>query len=475
MWISSTSAYNKPVATFTQDEILTVWQRASAALARQVNPDNYRIWIEGLAASAPTEGGARLTLAAPNHYFEEWVRTNYWSDILEAVRLSNDALDVELVVRKSAAAGKPAVVQTAPGSGSAVAASAVEDPRASAELLARFRFDNYVVGTNNKFAATIAEHVAKHPGVEYNPLYIHGGTGLGKTHLIQAIGNYVIEHLPQARVRYLSMQDLVSRLIQSFRHQDTQILERQLGTYDVLLVDDVQHIMGKDSSSKVFFAIFNTLYHAQKQIVLTSDVTPAELGQLDERIRSRFGAGLVAEITPPDVETRCKILRKKVEILLDRHPGAPVRSISDETLMYLAESINSNVRELEGALLQLNAQAAVQNAVIDVAFAERALSHLALGTRSLTGRQILAFVAKYFQTTESDLRSAARQRSIAEPRQLVMFLCKELTTMSFPDIGTLLNRDHSTVMHGYQKIRDRLAKDPVYRSNIDALKRAIRH
>lgn len=454
----------------THDELLTVWQRASAALAKQINPDNYQTWIEGLKVIAATDGSSRLVLAAPNHYFEDWVRSKYWPDILEAVRLSNDSVELELRVHKASEATAP----TTP-SKPVAPASTQEDPRAGAELLPKFRFDNYVEGENNKFAYVIARQVAEHPGTDYNPLYIHGGTGLGKTHLIQAIGNLVLERNSAARVRYLSMQDLISRLIQSFRHHDTQILERQLGTYDVLLVDDVQHIGGKESSSKVFFAIFNTLYHAQKQIVLTSDVPPAELGALDERIRSRFGAGLVAEITPPDTETRFKILRKKVEQLLDRHPAAPVRSIDDATLMYLAESIQSNVRELEGALLQLNAQAAVQNATIDIAFAERALSHLALGSRSLTGKQILAFIAKNFHTSEADLRSSARQRSVAEPRQLVMYLCKELTTMSFPDIGVLLNRDHSTVMHGYHKIRDRLAKDPVFRSNMDALKRGIRH
>lgn len=336
----------------------------------------------------------------------------------------------------------------------------------------RYTFDTFVVGSNNTLAHAASLAVAESPGEVYNPLFIYGGVGLGKTHLMHSISHFILDQNPSAKVLYVTSEVFTNELIEAIRNRsDTASItdfRRKYRNIDVLLIDDIQFIIGKESTQEEFFHTFNTLYEAKKQIIISSDKPPKDIETLEERLRSRFEWGLTVDIQSPDYETRMAILKKKEEL-----DGL---SIDDEVMQYIAANVKSNIRELEGALTQIVARSRLINKEVDVALAEEALKDLISPNdkRDITPELIVNIVAEHYNINPADMISKKKSRNIAYPRQVCMFLCRELTGTSLKDVGTYLGgRDHTTIMHGVDKIEKDLLADNTLRSTIDVLKKKI--
>ena len=320
---------------------------------------------------------------------------------------------------------------------------------AEANLNPRYTFDTFVVGANNKFAHAAALAVAESPAEMYNPLFIYGGAGLGKTHLMHSIAHYILEKDDNAKVLYVTSENFTNELIESIRGDNANPIKfrEKYRSIDVLIIDDIQFIIGKEGTQEEFFNTFNELQEKRKQIVISSDKPPKEFKTLEERLRSRFEMGLIADIQPPDYETRMAILRKKEEI-----DGL---NIDNDILDYIAANINSNIRELEGALNKVVALGKLENKVVTLDLAEEALKDIISPTakKEITAERIVEVVADQYNINPQDLIGSKKSKNIAYPRQIAMYLCRNLTNMSFQDIGAYLgNRDHSTILHGYDKI-----------------------
>ena len=336
----------------------------------------------------------------------------------------------------------------------------------------RYTFDTFIVGGNNRFAQTAALSVSESPGEAYNPLYIYGGPGLGKTHLVHAIGNFIFNQNPDTKVLYVTSEEFVNEVIESIRsaNSTTQMskLRDKYRTVDVLMIDDIQFMIGKESTQEEFFHTFNTLHGAGKQIILTSDQPPKDMTTLEERIRTRFEMGLMADIGEPDYETRMAILRSKME-----HDNV---SFPDEVLNYIAENIRSNVREIEGALNKLNAFRDLQKTEITIDIAKQELVSIISPNRQreITAQTIIEAVAEYYSLTMDQMISKDRKKSVARPRQIAMYLCREMISSPLDAIGKLLGgRDHATIIHGYNRIVDEMKTDSELEREIITIKNKI--
>ena len=336
----------------------------------------------------------------------------------------------------------------------------------------RYTFDTFVVGSNNSLAHAASLAVAESPAEVYNPLFIYGGVGLGKTHLMHSIAHYVMENKPDAKVLYVTSEVFTNELIEAIRNRsDTSSIQefrRKYRNIDILLIDDIQFIIGKESTQEEFFHTFNALYESKKQIIISSDKPPKEFETLEERLLSRFEWGLPVDIQSPDYETRMAILRKKGE--LDGY------TIDDEVLNYIATNVKSNIREIEGALTKIVAVSRLKNIEVNVVLAEEVLKDLISSDvkKNVTVESITDIVAEHFGITASDILSSKKSRNIAHPRQICMYLCRELTDVSLKDIGQKLGkRDHSTILHGCNKIAEDLKEDTSLQSVIDILKKKI--
>jgi chromosomal replication initiator protein len=336
-----------------------------------------------------------------------------------------------------------------------------------AMLNPRYTFSSFVVGASNQFAHAASRAVAAQPGHHYNPLFIYGGVGLGKTHLVNAIGHAVLERRPEARVAYLATDTFVNDLISSLRRDRMEEFKQRLRGVDLLIVDDVQSLSGRERTQDEFFHTFNTLHSQHAQIVLTSDKVPKDISGLEERLRSRFEWGLIADLQPPDVETRVAILERKAEI-----EGI---SISHEVALFLADQVASNVRELEGALTRLGAHASLHRHEITLEYAREAMQSLRPARQSLvTYDAIVGAVCERFGLRPADLASRRRSRHVALPRQVAMYLCRRMLNASFPHLGELFQRDHSTVIHGVTTIEHRVKDDPSFLLTVEQLEDSIR-
>lgn len=338
----------------------------------------------------------------------------------------------------------------------------------NANLNPKYTFDTFVVGPNNKFAHAAALAVADTPAARYNPLFIYGGVGLGKTHLMHSIAHQIIRNDPQLRVLYVTSEKFTSELIEAIRSKNNIAFKEKYRNIDVLLIDDIQFIIGKESTQEEFFHTFNNLYEKNKQIVISSDKPPKEFTTLEERLSSRFAAGLTVDISSPDYETRMAVLRKKEEM---EH-----YSIDDTILKYIASNVISNIRELEGALTKVIAYAKLSNCELTMEMAEEALKDIIHTdqNRVITSQLIMDVVAEHFGFQTSDLVSHKRNKDIAYPRQITMYLCREMTGLSLQQIGKDLgNRDHTTIRHGCEKIASDLKKDLALQENIDVIKKKI--
>ena len=340
-----------------------------------------------------------------------------------------------------------------------------------AHLNPKYKFDTFVVGSSNKFAHSASLAAAESPGDTYNPLYLYGGPGLGKTHLMHSIGHFILEQNPDMKVLYATSEEFTNEVIESIRSGNAASmtkLREKYRTVDVLMIDDVQFIIGKESTQEEFFHTFNVLHSARKQIILSSDKPPKEIETLDERFRSRFEWGLIADIQPPDYETRMAILRKNAETCS--------RKINDEIIKYIATNIKSNIRDLEGAFNKIVAAGKLNKVDVTLELAEEALKDIIYPdkSREITPTLIINIVSEHFGVKPEDIMSKKRNSEFVLPRQIVMYLCRELTETSYVDIGKLLGKkDHTTVMHGVKKITGEMAVNEELKNKVDIIIKKI--
>jgi len=425
------------------------WDTISQRLRESLNASTFANWF---GAATPVEQDAEtLVVAVPNEFTKTWIEGHFGS-LLNAAAAEHD-LTLELRVAVSEAVAAAKAEAAAEG---AEDAGPEEGPVTSVRgLNPRYTFDLFVIGPSNRFAHAAALAVAESPAQAYNPLFIYGSTGLGKTHLLQAVGQYVAQQHRDLSVRYVTTETVLNEFVDALRDKNTAGFKIRYRTYDVLLVDDIQFIEGKDTLQEEFFHTFNSLYEAGKQIIISSDRQPRELATLEARLKSRFEWGLITDIQPPDLETRIAILRKKVAT--DRLDVA-----DKDVLTFIADRVTSNIRELEGALTRVIAYASLTGRPITVSVADEVLKDLFPGgsARAITVEQVQAAVCEWFGVSQADLRGDKRPQSIAYPRHIAMYLCRELTDQSLPKIGAKFGgRDHSTVMHGVRRIGDLIRED----------------
>ena len=339
---------------------------------------------------------------------------------------------------------------------------------AAAALDARYTFETFVVGSSNQFAQAACLAVAEHPSAAYNPLFIYGGVGLGKTHLLHAIGHRLTQSHPQIRVQYLSTEKFTNELIGAIRYDKTQEFRQRYRTMDLLLIDDVQFLSGKERTQEEFFHTFNDLHESRRQIVLSSDRSPKEIPEIEERLRSRFEWGLIADIQPPDFETRVAILKKKAE--LDRLP------LPDDVAYFIATKVKSNIRELEGSLIRIRAFCTLSGRELSLDLAQEVLANIwGPDERRIAIEDIQRRVAEVFKVRPQDLRAKTRTKAVAFPRQVAMYLTRQLTSDSYADIGRGFGgKDHTTVLYAVQKIEGLLQEDPQFQKTIDHIITTIR-
>lgn len=415
----------------------TLWNRCVRDLQAELPEQQFNTWIRPLQA---VENGSVLRLLAPNRFVVDWLQQHYYERILELVDNAGGASEVVVEVGSRHAA-VPQVVSMTPAFSRDVQAAVVS------RLNPDFTFANFVEGKSNQLARAAASQIAENPGKSYNPLFIYGGVGLGKTHLMQAIGNAMIAREPGSRVSYVHSERFVGDMVKGLQHNTISEFKRLYRSLDALLIDDIQFFAGKERSQEEFFHTFNALLEGQRQIVLTCDRYPKEVNGLEERLKSRFGWGLTVAIEPPELETSVAILKSKAAF-----EGA---DLPDEVAFFIAKRIRSNVRELEGALRRVIANSRFSGRPIELDFAKEALKDLlALQDRLVSIENIQKTVADYFKIRVADLLSKRRSRSIARPRQFAMALAKELTNHSLPEIGDAFGgRDHTTVLHGCRRIK----------------------
>jgi chromosomal replication initiator protein len=431
-----------------------LWKSCVEQLEGELSEQQLNTWIRPLHA---IEDQHSLRLLAPNRFVLDWVKDHFFQRIDELV----DSLCVDTPTRVSLEIGSHTIDQQlsnteAPNSESELKFIPKLGPvplKFNTNLNPNFTFDNFVEGKSNQLARAASIQVACHPGVAYNPLLIYGGVGLGKTHLMHAIGNRILENNAQTKVVYLHSERFVGDMVKALQHNKIDDFKRHYRSVEGLLIDDIQFFAGKERSQEEFFHTFNALLESQQQIILTCDRYPKEVDGLEERLKSRFGWGLTQAIEPPELETRVAIMQRKAEEAQVKLPG--------EVAFFIAKRIRSNIRELEGALRRVIANAQFTGKLITLDFAKEALRDLlALQDKLVTTDNIQKTVAEYFKIRVSDLLSVRRSRSITRPRQLAMALSKELTNQSLPEIGEAFGgRDHTTVLHACRKIKELRERD----------------
>lgn len=441
------------------------WEKAVASVKQQVSPEVFNLWIKPLRPGKNLADG-RLEILCHNDFAADYVR-NHYGTLLESAIAVERGTHQPLSFRADpdaenppeepqpqeprTRADPPAETQTAPVT------------PAAAGLMERYTFEYFVVGACNQFAHAAASRVADGPPLVYNPLYMHGGTGLGKTHLLHAIGHKVLKDRPQAKVRYTSSEKFMTLFIDYTRMGRVNDFKSQFRSVDMLLVDDIHFFAGKKGTQEEFFHTFNALYGDAKQIILTSDSLPLDM-VLDERLRSRFAQGLVVDLHPPDLETRVAILKKKaIAEGIDLH---------DDVAFFLADAIHTNVRELEGALIRVFALASMEKAPITMALVKESLRNILKNPerRVIPIEEIQRTVATFYKISPMDLRSNKRSREFSHPRQIAMYLCKKLTNHSYPEIGLQFGgRDHTTVLYAVGRVNERQSEDSTLAKQLQSL------
>ena len=417
-----------------------IWDQVLTRVETKVNRHSYYTWFKP--TSFVSDKGTSLQIRVPNALFRDWLNKHYAAVMSEALsEVHRQGCEVFFVTDEAIPPEElPALPEPTPEP------DVQEVVSEAGSLAPRYSFDTFIVGPSNQFAHAASRAVAEAPSRSYNPLFIYGGVGLGKTHLMHAIGHYVLNHQRSLKLTYISSERFMNEMINAVRYDRILDFRERYRSVDVLLVDDIQFIAGKEGTQNEFFHTFNALYDSQKQIVISSDCPPHEIKSLEERLRSRFEWGLIADIQPPDLETKIAILKKKAE-----SEGIP---LPDNVAIYIAGKIKSNIRELEGSLIRLIAYASLTGREISLPLAQDVLRNiLQHDEKAVTIEIIQKFVADYYQLKLGDLKSRNNSKSIAMPRQIAMYLCKGLTSASLPEIGRSFGgKHHSTVIHSIRKI-----------------------
>ena len=437
-----------------------LWKRCLERLEEELSAQQFNTWIRPLHVM---ENGPVLRLLAPNRFVQEWVRERFLARIGELVgECGGDSRPISIEVgSQSLPAPKP------PSPGQIVSRGSGRRPQFVGRLNPGFTFETHVEGKSNQLARAAAHQVGENPGGAYNPLFIYGGVGLGKTHLMQAAGNLMLKHRPEANVAYVHSERFVADMVKALQHNAINEFKRLYRGLDALLIDDIQFFIGKERSQEEFFHTFNALLEGQRQVIITADRFPKELEGVEERLVSRFGSGLIVSIEPPELETRVAILIKKAK--------QEDVDLSEEVAFFIAKRVRSNVRELEGALRKILASAHFTGSQIDIALVTDSLKDLlSFQERLVTINNIQKTVAEYYKIRLADLHSKNRARQVARPRQVAMTLAKEITEHSLPEIGEAFGgRDHTTVLHACRKIRDLAGKDARIKEDLDNLMRLL--
>lgn len=439
-----------------EHNIYSLWQETLASLQKKINKQAYDTWVSTMKPLLMQQ--KTLYIEVPNHFSRDWLNDRYAPLIKSTIQeLAKKDLDLYFILE---------------GDSLPVLSTELHEPdkwsgREStvfSYLNPKYTFDTFVVGNSNRFAHAASLAVAESPARSYNPLFIYGGVGLGKTHLMHAIGHFIRQQSKHFRVSYVTSEKFTNELINSIRDDKTLEFRNRYRNMEVLLIDDIQFLAGKERTQEEFFHTFNTLYEANRQIVISSDRPPKEIPTLEDRLRSRFEWGLISDIQPPDLETRIAILRKKAQL-----DGL---SIPDGTIAYIADRIQSNIRELEGALIRVTAYRSLKGEEVTPEMAASVLKDI-LPTqkpRQITIPLIYQTVADYYNLQPIELKSKKRNRAISYPRQIAMYLCRELTDSSLPKIGEFFGgRDHTTVIHAHEKIATERANNPTLESIITDL------
>jgi len=439
-----------------------VWQEALTRIESQLSKPSFEAFLKAMRPVALNQDV--FVFSVPSLFAKEWLEGRYRGLIAETLReVLTRGVDVQFVVAegdsRSAAAAAPA--PTIPPRVDVPAPSGRVDVRA---LTGKYTFDTFVVGSGNRFACAAAKAVAEAPARAYNPLFIYGGVGLGKTHLLQAIGQQVLARSPAARVMYVSSERFTNDLINAIRDDKMVEFRNRYRNVDVLAIDDIQFLAGKERTQEEFFHTFNTLHESSRQLIISSDRPPREIPTLEDRLRSRFEWGLIADIQPPDYETRIAILRKKAE--------RDAIVLPDDVAQYIAQRISSNIRELEGALSRLRAHAEMARVSISVDLAADVLKELLpqARIRPVTIAAIQRAVAEFFGIRFEEMKAKRRTKGVAFPRQVAMYLCRELADASLPRIGEEFGgRDHTTVMHACDRVKRALVDDAPLSAGVQSL------
>ncbi len=438
--------------------LMDAWSHILSLIGKRVSPHCYETWFRPLALV--TLDADSIRISAPNENFRKWFLDHYAPVVADAIRDATGLSPrLEVTVAAAQAAATPPETQYA------------QNPKESPfSLNPRYTFDSFVVGTSNQFARAAAIAVAEQPSRAYNPLYIYGGVGLGKTHLLHAIGHFIRRRSPHMQISYISAEQFMNELVNSIRFDRTMHFREKYRNIDVLLMDDVEFIAGKERTQEEFFHTFNALYNAQKQIVITSDCHPREIATIEERLHSRFEWGLIADIQAPDLETKIAILRKKAESL-----AIP---LSDPVASFLASSVRSSIRELEGALIRISASASFEGVApsdIDTAYARKILRNPAVGDPKPPDiDRIIRAVCEYFGLQPAQLKARDNSRPVVQPRQIAMYISKRLTGQSLPQIGRDFGgKHHTTVLYSIRKIDDLRKKNAEVSEALSKITRSI--
>lgn len=437
-----------------------LWQTILGELELQVSSANFVTWFKDTAITEQNQ--KTILISVPNGFTKEWLENKYHKLILRVIqKFCPNIREIKYIIGRA----KPAI---------AISKQKIEiadqaiTPDISSNLNNRYTFNNFIVGHFNEIAYAASLAVCKNPGKTYNPLFIYGGVGLGKTHLLQAIGNKLSQQNSRKKITYIPSEKFTNELVDAIQHKQTKNFKELYRQVDILLVDDIQFISGKESTQEEFFHTFNALYNNNKQIVISSDRPPKAIQILEERLRSRFEGGMVADISLPDFETRLAILRKKI--------AEKSINLDDEILEYIATNIQDNIRELEGALNCLAAYSQIHNHLPRFNEAVKIISSIVSKPRSkvITAKQIIKKVAEFYDISIKDLSKKSRQREIVKPRQIAMYLMRQELNSSYPRIGQELGqRDHTTAIHAYEKIKNEILKNEILEQEVNLIKEML--
>lgn len=438
-----------------------LWTSCKQQLKSILGETSFNTWIAPLAVKKISNQS--LILEAPDAFFKNWLETNYLVQIQQALKeTAQKSFEVTFEVNPNLLQQKTNKIFKT------IQKNFREEPQDSLRLNPRFSFDSFIIGSSNRMAHAASLAVANAPGKSYNPLFIYGGVGLGKTHMMQAIAQHILSLKQGKKVKYTSSEKFTNELIFSIRNRSTEKFRHKYRELDALLIDDIQFLAGKEAAQEEFFHTFNVLYDYHKQIIVSSDKPPKEIPRLEERLISRFNWGLVVDIRPPDFETRVAILEKKLE-------KDPIK-IDTDVIHFIAQNITTNIRELEGALVRIIAYSVIEDKPIDLQLAKEILKDMVKEIyKRITPETIIGSVSSYFNVPAEDLKRSKRNKNVVRPRQIAMYLIRELTELSLPEIGGVFGaKHHTTVLYAHKKIKVEFKKDEKLKLAINTLTQEIK-